>query len=342
MKILSIGNFSDFGSSNTCTLRTRALEQLGNNIYKIDTSGINMKYRILYRIGRHLYSRYLPDIPFANKKILREVETNSYDLVWIDKGITIYGETLNRIKCISPKTKIIGYSPDLMTVKNNQSKQFIESLPFYDLYVTTKSYAVEDMKIMGCKTVVYQGNAFMEDYHYPRQVTPDIFEKLGGDVGFIGAWEKERAESIIFLAKNNINVRVWGDKRWKYLQGKYPSLKIENKGLFSDEYCQALSAFKINLCFLRKINFDQQTTRSVEIPACKGFMLAERTKEHLELFREDEEAVYFSNNQELLEKCKLYLANSGHRNIIAIQGHNRCMSSGYSYKERIKEILSII
>ena len=58
--------------------------------------------------------------------------------------------------------------------------------------------------------------------------------------------------------------------------------------------------------------------------------MAERTNEHLSLFEENKEAVYFSSNKELLEKCKFYLKNDTERKQIIENGHKRCIQSGYS------------
>ncbi|MGY8914245.1 MAG: glycosyltransferase family protein, partial [Flavobacteriales bacterium] len=110
-------------------------------------------------------------------------------------------------------------------------------------------------------------------------------------------------------------------------------------GIFSEDYSKALQAFKISLCFLRKINFDQQTTRTMEIPACGGFMVAERTQEHLELFEEDREAAYFSSNEELLEKCRYFLAHDDERKKVAAAGLKRCKTSGYSNEKTVKKML---
>lgn len=86
------------------------------------------------------------------------------------------------------------------------------------------------------------------------------------------------------------------------------------------------------------MNFDQQTTRTVEIPACGGFMLAERTKEHLNLFEEGKEAAFFSSNEELLEMCKYYLGHENERRQIAEAGCQRCLTSDYSNEGMIRKV----
>lgn len=340
LKILSVGGFTGYGESNTCLHRTWALEEFGQ-VDRIDTT--SKVYTIYLRIINRLFQKGLslpyPDYLNINAKMMGHIVQKDYNVVWIDKGLFVNKKTLQKIKNINPKILIIGYSPDEMSQRHNQSLNFIESLPYYDYFVTTKSYIIEDLKKMGAKEVLFVDNAYEDTFHFPRIVTEIEKEKLGGDVGFIGAWEQERANSILYLAKNEIQVRVWGGGEWNQYKNKYPNLQIENKPLFSEEYSMALSAFKISLCFLRKMNFDLQTQRTMEIPACGGFLMAERTVEHKRLFDEGNEAAFFSSDEELLEKCQYFLANEEQRAIIAQSGYNRCIASGYSNKKTVQTIL---
>lgn len=341
MRILSVGGFSGLGDSNTCTLRDKVLQQWGH-VDHVDTTKVpyNLYYRICNRLFRFGLNVALPDLCGANKQMRMLIDTHQYDLVWIDKGIIIRESTFEYIRNRQPQAKIVGYSPDWMMGRHNQSRQFIESLPYYDCYVTTKSYAVEDMKSAGCRDVIYIGNGYQKGFHRPYLLTDEEKKQFGCDVGFIGAYEKERAESILYLANHGIRVNIWGGLEWKSFCEQSENLCFRGTELLGPDYCKALSGCKISLCFLRKINRDQQTTRSVEIPACGSMMLAERTSEHLQLFEEDKEAVYFSSDEELLEKCRQYLKDDILREQVANAGYNRCILSDYSYHGRIREIIN--
>ena len=88
------------------------------------------------------------------------------------------------------------------------------------------------------------------------------------------------------------------------------------------------------------IRLPGQTRRTVEIPACQGFLLTERTDEQLGLFEEGKEAEFFGSNEELLRKIKYYLAHPEERKRIAVAGRERCLRSGYSNQEQLKWALS--
>lgn len=342
MKILSIGNMS--GLSNTCLHRHWALKKISDEIDVVNTreKPFSIWYRIAYRLFQYGLPIPLPDNSSANKtikKFINKAIESPYDIVWIDKGVTINRKTLTDIRKLSPNTKIVSYSPDNMALRHNQSQNYLDCIPLYDLHFTTKSYILEDMRRLGARKIEFTNKHYEQTFHYPRILSEDETQRLGGDVGFIGAWEKERCDSILYLAKNGIKVKVFGEKKWN--EYKTENLEIA-PGIYSEDYSKALQAFKISLCFLRKMNSDTQTCRTMEIPACGGFMLAERTTEHLELFTENKEAVFFANDEELLEKCCYYLNNKEERRRIVEGGIERCKTSGYSNEESIKRLLKIV
>lgn len=339
MKILSVGALS--GLSNTCLHRNWALHKIADHVDEVKTDVHPWSFWCKVRF--HLFQLGLPvtipDNNGENKTICSLVSQNNYDIVWIDKGQTIFPETLHYIKKVSPHSIVVSYSPDNMALRHNQTQQYLNCIPLYDYIVTNKSYIIEDLKKLGAKHVLFVNNSYEDSFHYPRELSVLDIQELGGDVGFIGAWEKERCESICYLADHGIKVRVFGVGKWADYKNYSPNLRIEDRQLLGEDYCKSLQAFKISLCFLRKMNFDQQTTRSVEIPACGGFMLAERTDEHLSMFEEGKEAAYFSSNEELLEKCRYYLEHEEERMQIAENGLKKCRENGYSNIETLKKVL---
>jgi hypothetical protein len=317
----------------------RALQELGHRITPVDTLPPDVMRRdvtLPSRIRRKLFGPW--DAAGANASVLSRASSDQFDVLWLDKGLTIDADTLRRVKTMQPNCKIVGYSPDDMAGRHNQSRQFLQHLPLYDVYFTTKTYGVDELKALGCPRVEFVGNAYDPNIHRPMPVTAEDRDKLGGAVGFVGDHEDDRARSMKFLASNGIVVRVWGT-RWERSVHSHPNLVVEHKGLWADDYAKAICAFDINLCFLRKINRDRQTQRTMEIPACGAFMLAERTEEHLDLFVEGKEAAFFSTDEELLEKVRYYMDHSAERRSIADAGLQRCLRNGYSNHDRLRWML---
>lgn len=331
------------GISNTCRFRNIALERLSEHVDVVNTSApLTLWYRIAYHLFLFGLPISVPDLANTNKKIRELIEKKKYDVVWIDKGITIRPSTLKRIKEKLPEVKIVSFSPDNMMERPWQSLRYLDCLSIYDYHITTKPFIVDWFYQHGAKNVIVVNKSYEKNFHYPRLLNNEDKSKLGADVGFVGSWEKERCDSLLFLAKHGIKVKVFGDGKWTKYAGINDNLTLVPHGLYDEDYAKSFSAFKISLCFLRKRAFDQTTARSIEIPACGGFMLAERTEEHKLLFEEDKEAVFFSSNEELLEKCRYYLTHEDERKVIAKAGRQRCIESDYTNEGMIRRVFEQI
>lgn len=341
LRIIFVGSLGN-GRNTTSSQRMHALSDLGHQIIQIDSCPIARSFaaNTVSRVQRKLF-RQISD-PVLDQTIIKTVKKQEADILWIEKGLSISPQTLIGAKEIQRSIKIVGFSPDDMMNKNNQSKHFLKGLPFYDMYITTKSFGVDEIKKLGCKRVEFMSNGFDPALHRPIRLSEYERTKLGGPIGFIGTAECQRAESISFLAKNELNVKVWGDHWDKWKKRTKGNFDVAGHSQYGELYVKIICSFDINLCFLRKCNRDLQTTRSVEIPACGSFMLAERTDEHLALFDEGKEAEFFSSDEELLDKANYYLLNPDKRKKIAMAGRERCLRSGYSYGDRLKELLKII
>jgi len=300
---------------------------------------LSLPQRISYKLRVPIDSTKL------NKRVLAAIKKERFHIIFVEKSLVLHPSTLRKIKAQLPNARICWNSEDDMYAKHNQSVFFRKGLPYYDTVFTTKSYNCQPNELpkLGAKNVVFIDKGFDETLHYPMEVTDSERTALCADVNFIGTFEPVRAQRMLFLAQNGIHVRIWGNG-WQHWIGKHPNLTVEGKAIYQCDYTKALCGSKINLCFLRKINRDLQTDRTMEIPACGAFMLAERTNEHLRLFEEGKEAAFFDidNPQELLEKVHYYLNHEQERQHIAKAGRKRCLQSGYSHRHRLETMLNTV
>ncbi len=322
----------------TCVQRAQALAELGHSVHPL-RSGIPRPsdpvypfLRVAHRIKRH------PDIYLANSRLLRLTHKTRFDVVWIDKGLPIRPRTLTRMRERMPQAHFLHYSPDDQFNLLNQSRRWRDSIPFYDLHVTTKSYNVSELEALGARDVLFIDNAYDPAVHRPLELTPAERRRFEAPVGFVGSFEGDRAEMVTRLAEAGVPVTVRGPG-WRRFGKSHPRLTIRDEYLDRDDYARAVNATRINLGFLCKANRDKQTTRSAEIPAMGAFLLAERTNEHRRMYAEGREAEFFDSFDELLAKCRHYLAHESERQRVAVAGYRRCVLGGYSNQGRLATVL---
>ncbi len=340
-RILYVGQL-DAARHNTATQRMLGLEDLGHELVPLDSqlSPEPALLRQLRRVRRKLF-RVITH-PSLDREILEQVESKRPDILWIDKGDSIDPRTLASARKLQPDLRIVGFCPDDMMNPDNKTRFFVECLPHYDIYFTTKSFAVPELKALGCPKAVFVDNSYDPTLHRPIELTAAERERLGSPVGFIGFAEGERAESVAALGRAGIPVKVWGNGWAAYRKCMPPSVDLAGPCHWGEDYAKVINSFDINLAFLRKCNRDLQTTRTMEIPACGKMMLAERTNEHRALFEEGVEAEFFGSDEELLKKTRYYLDHPEERERIAAAGRRRCVEGGHSNQERLESMLETL
>ncbi|MFT5485947.1 MAG: spore maturation protein CgeB [Paracoccaceae bacterium] len=295
--------------------------------------------RILWKLGIQ------KDATDINRRLIDAAKELVPDIVWIEKGNMIRPSTLRALRRIVPEATLVSYSEDDMFLAHNRTRAYLKGLPHYDCVFTTKAPNVDvaELPALGARRVIAVDKAYDPHVHYPIEVSESDVVRYGADVGFVGSYEEARARSLAYLAKNGITVRVWGNG-WEACSDRPAGLNIEGRAVVNTErelgYTKALCATRINLGFLRKLNRDTQTDRTVELPACGAFMLAERSDDHRRLFKEGQEAAFFGTDEEMLEKVRYYLAHDQERAAIAGAARQRCLDSGYSETERMRRMIS--
>jgi spore maturation protein CgeB len=340
MKILFIGDLSSYARARQ---RFLAMQDLGHVVQGLSWVPletelvVGYKPKLWHRVRRKL--GYPVDVVGLNKKLLPAIAEFQPQLLWIEKANTILPSTYQQIKESFPNLKIAYYSEDDIYIFDNRSVYLQQSLPIFDVVYTTKPRNLKELPMIGARNVVCIFQAYDRMVHRPISLSFEDHQRWGAEVSFVGFFERDRAEQMLFLAQQGIKVRIWGCK-WQAWFNKHPNLLVEGRPVLNEDFVKVLNATRINLNFLRKANRDRHTSRSLEIPACQGFMLTERTDEHGQLFEEGKEAEFFSSPEELLEKVKYYLANEAKRQGIAEAGLKRCINSGYSHQDRLKFMLA--
>ena len=317
--------------------RGRALERLGHAVTIVDPWSWLPQARWvgpwLFRTGA------FGSNVFMARRLADAVEQARPDLIWVDQGEWFGPRILRAIhKRCSPAVPIINYTVDDPfggRYARRRFAGFLRAVPEYDLLAVVRAENVAEARARGARAVMQVWRSADEVAHAPRELSAEQHRRFASEVVFVGTWMPERGPFMAELIRRGVPLSIWGD-RWQRAR-EWPQLASHwhGPGLDADDdYAAAILAAKINLGLLSKGNRDLHTTRSLEIPALGGLFCAERTSEHLALYEEGREAVFWNDAAECAGQCMVLLADEPRRKAIAAAGHARALRNGH-YNERV-------
>lgn len=333
MKILYTGPFRLGSLTET---RRQALVALGHEVVGIDQVPYLDRGPYLLRKAQ-LHLLIGPGIVAYNRDVInyaREVKPN---FVYIDTGSYLWHETVVALR--STGARLVHYTSEYFGFQTYWYRHLFKAVDFYDVHVITNCLNEPLLVEKGAKNIVMTEFGYDPLLHRPPQLTQEDKNRYESDAVFVGHWEPTTEKMIVALRKAGIAAKVWGPG-WRKARGLYDRNLI--RPIFGEEYVKVLAASKISLCFLSKWNKNQSAGRTFEIPAVGRFLLAERTAEQISYFEESKEAEFFGSREELIDKALYYLTHEDEREAIARAGHERCLKSGYTHEDRVRQILEAI
>lgn len=341
MRIVVVGDFRVAFHEEALA---RALEALGCEVerFKIAPYFTASKWKFAAR----LQNRYSlgPIVNRVNRDLLKVVAAREPNAVFIYRGRCVARSTVERIKvqCAS----VIGYNnddpfspyyPDFVW------RKYLSAVPMYSHIFAYRSANIGEYRAIGAQSVSLLRAFYMKERSYPVDAGELINSKYSTDFCFIGHYEPDgRHLTMEKIARCGLKFRLFGPE-WE----RAPNFEVLQSLVgpirsVTDDYNAAINSAKLALVLFSKLNRDTYTRRCFEIPATGRTMLCQHSFEMESLFAPDREAVYFRNDEDLIEKAAALIRNNEARNAIGAAGRKRLLDDGHEAMDRAEQILKTI
>jgi spore maturation protein CgeB len=213
-------------------------------------------------------------------------------------------------------------------------RNFKSLIKYADINYVYRKKNIADYLQKGAKDIRILLPYYIAENNYKEDCKKDI------PVAFLGHYEFDGRDRFIkALVDADIPVTVFNGSYWDK-SPLYSELKQYIKpGKSGNEYNHTINRCMIALVFFSKRNSDTYTRRCFEIPATCTLMLSQFSEDMNQMYPEDECAVYFRNEVELVEKCNWLLSHPEEIKRIALNGYNRLKELGGSAIDRCKQII---
>jgi spore maturation protein CgeB len=313
--------------SGTSRHRAQAFARIGFDVTVIDPFSFLPKSNFMARWTWHTGCLFLED--YISRNVLAAIPNRLFGWVYVDGGELLGPRLVQELK--SRFGKIVNYNIDdpFSRRDGRRFRLYLQALPIYDLVVVLRDCNISEAYSQGAQRVMRVTMSADEVAHAPSNASAARVVEWQSEVLFIGTWMAERGPFLARLLELGVPLSIYGLRwqkapEWDRLQRAW-----RGPGLYADEdYAAAIRGAKVNLGLLSKGNRDQSTTRSFEIPALEGVLCAERTDEHMRLYQEQVEAVFWSAPEECAAKCFMLLGDDRLRENMRTRGRRRCLGNG--------------
>ena len=180
--------------------------------------------------------------------------------------------------------------------------------------------------------------------HRPVHLSNDEKLRFGSDVVFVGSYYPWRAEYLEQLA--GFDLAIWGPG-WEQLPANSP-LRTLIRGAHTppETWLKIYNASKIVLAVhfrdsKKQFPVYQASPRVFEALACEAFVLTDRQRDVLSLFKDGEHLAAFNDANDLREKVSYFLAHANKRLRIAAAGRWEVLNK-HTYTRRIETLLRVV
>src|ERR1035437_2178670 len=343
LKALFFGLTQDPGGSNY--QRLGCLRQLGVKVEAHDTGVFHRTPVLFERIRRKLTNTAFSETEVRNYNtlVLAACAGAQPDFVWFEWPVLMEAQTLARIREQWPGTLLICFQDDNpfgdLKSERLRWRKFIKNISLYDIHFVKRPSDVVEFSKRGAKRVLLFQHGVYEPLFHPDD-RPITERGSHIPVSFVGTALDHRIGCIAkLISKHRILLQVYGT-RWNRTWVGWRYARYFSPETYAEDYVKVIWISRVCLAFVSSGNRDEYTMRTFEIPGSGGFLLAERTPKHQELYEEGIEAEFFSSAEECADKIKFYLNNEEARQRIATAGYERCVRSDYRLVSRMREALA--
>lgn len=267
-----------------------------------------------------------------NEDFCHALDAARWDLVVILKGVHLLPDSIRH--ALTRSALVVNWNPDDFFNPLNSTAGLLGSFPLYHRIFTPRRHLTAEYLRRGARAVTHMGWYYLPSFQYP--------DRDGAScpaAAFIGTWSRRR--ECLLDTLRDVDLRVHG-ACWYKARRAFKARVAPGAPLYMDQLRRILGGAKISINILTVENRDTTNIRNFEIPACSGFQLSERSEDILELFEEGREIACFSGPEELLDKCRYYLAHDEERRRIAAGGRRRLTAGRHTMRDRAEDILSAL